>query len=51
MASMASSVLSMPIVERPEIDDWVHDSRRFVVIGEAAHPLTVSSSALPSRMT
>lgn len=42
MAGMATSVISMPIVERPEIEDWVHDSRRFVVIGEAAHPLTVS---------
>ena len=42
MAGMATSVISMPIVERPEIEDWVHDCRRFVVIGEAAHPLTVS---------
>ena len=44
MASMATRVLSMPIVERAEIEDWVHDCRRFVVVGEAAHPLTVSAS-------
>ena len=38
----------MPIVERPEIEDWVHDCRQFVVIGEAAHPMSVRPHHPPS---
>lgn len=33
----------MPVISYPDLDDWVHESGRMVVIGEAAHPLPVSA--------
>ena len=29
------------VTEREDLDDWVHENGRFVVIGEAAHPFPV----------
>lgn len=41
----AAPPICVPVVEHPELEDWVHDSGRLVVIGEAAHPLPVRLSS------
>ncbi|KAH9830725.1 uncharacterized protein C8Q71DRAFT_862180 [Rhodofomes roseus] len=43
MVEMATRVMVLPVIDKPELDDWVHDCERYVVIGEAAHPLTTGS--------
>lgn len=44
MAEMATQVYAVPIVERPHLDDWLHEDGPFLAIGEAAHPLSVRST-------
>ncbi|KAF9459024.1 hypothetical protein BDZ94DRAFT_1062718 [Collybia nuda] len=39
----AAPPVCVPIIEHPELEDWVDDSGRLVVIGEAAHPLPPGS--------
>ncbi|KZT68283.1 FAD/NAD(P)-binding domain-containing protein [Daedalea quercina L-15889] len=51
MVEMAQNVMAMPITDRPEIEDWVHECGRYVVIGEAAHPLTTGSLYAVSMAT
>ena len=36
-------VISVPMVDRPELEEWLHPEGRFIVIGEAAHPVPVST--------
>ncbi|KAH9924441.1 uncharacterized protein B0H18DRAFT_1012193 [Fomitopsis serialis] len=43
LVEMATRVMAMPVTDKPEIEDWVHECGQFVVIGEAAHPLTTGS--------
>ncbi|KZT04630.1 FAD/NAD(P)-binding domain-containing protein [Laetiporus sulphureus 93-53] len=43
LAELASTVIAIPVVERPHIDEWLHPDGSLLVIGEAAHPLTTGS--------
>ncbi|OBZ66109.1 3-hydroxybenzoate 6-hydroxylase 1 [Grifola frondosa] len=43
LADLASSVASVPMYEKPHLNDWVHPNGRLLVIGEAAHPLPPGS--------
>ncbi|CCM04373.1 uncharacterized protein FIBRA_06547 [Fibroporia radiculosa] len=47
LAQMSDRALVTPIVERPHLEDWVHENGRMLVIGEAAHPLTTGSVYAP----
>jgi len=44
MLKLATPPKSMPMKNYEELEDWVHDSGRMVLIGEAAHPLPVRVS-------
>jgi hypothetical protein len=33
----------MQLKQFPKLEDWVHDSGRMLAVGDAAHPLQVSS--------
>ena len=39
----------MQVTERSDLDDWVHDSGRLLVVGEAAHPYPVRAVRPPVR--
>lgn len=41
LAKLASPPTCVSIEEYPLLEEWVHESGRLVVIGEAAHPLPV----------
>lgn len=43
MAELATQIYAVPIVERPHLDDWLHEDGPFLAIGEAAHPLSSGS--------
>ncbi|KAF5379737.1 hypothetical protein D9615_005787 [Tricholomella constricta] len=38
LGALARPPICVPALDYPELEDWVHDSGRMVVIGEAAHP-------------
>ncbi|CCM06086.1 uncharacterized protein FIBRA_08333 [Fibroporia radiculosa] len=44
LAEMAHNVIAVPIIDQPHLEDWLHKDGRFLVIGEAAHPLTTGST-------
>ncbi|KAI0790702.1 FAD/NAD-P-binding domain-containing protein [Abortiporus biennis] len=37
LASLASSVIRIPISESPELEDWVHEDGHLLLVGDAAH--------------
>lgn len=39
----------VPVFEYPELEEWVHESGRLIVLGDAAHPMTVRDNSLPQR--
>jgi hypothetical protein len=41
LLKLATQPRSLPMQTYVELEDWVHDSGRMVLIGEAAHPLPV----------
>ncbi|KAF9459027.1 hypothetical protein BDZ94DRAFT_1062733 [Collybia nuda] len=43
LAQLADPPTQVPLDEYPELDNWVHEGGRLVVIGEAAHPLPSGS--------
>jgi salicylate hydroxylase len=43
MAKLATPPACIPIRDVPALDNWVHESGRMVLVGEAAHPLPVSA--------
>ncbi|KAI8975918.1 FAD/NAD(P)-binding domain-containing protein [Trametes punicea] len=43
LARHAQSVVSIPMVERPFLEDWVHPRGRVIAIGEAAHSIPAGS--------
>lgn len=46
--SLATTVYGVPVRERSTLEDWVHPDGPMIVIGEAAHPLTVRGPPLPN---
>ena len=42
--------LCVPVLEYPELEDWVHDSGRLIVLGDAAHPMTVRDHLSRQRL-
>lgn len=46
LARLARPPVCVPVVKYPHLEEWVHDSGRMLVIGQAAHPLPVSSKLL-----
>ncbi|KAG5643093.1 hypothetical protein DXG03_001589 [Asterophora parasitica] len=38
LGALARKATCIPTVEYPEVEDWIHDSGRLVLIGEAVHP-------------
>ena len=49
LAEEAQTVICIPMVERPFLEDWVHPDGPMIVVGEAAHPLTVRLSPMSLR--
>ncbi|KAI0666710.1 FAD/NAD-P-binding domain-containing protein [Trametes maxima] len=47
VAEQADRITSIPMVNRPFLEDWVHPDGRVIVIGEAAHPIPVGSLYAP----
>ncbi|KAF8872574.1 hypothetical protein BD779DRAFT_331964 [Infundibulicybe gibba] len=43
LGEIANQPICVPLKDYPELEDWVHESGRMVVIGEAAHPLPPGS--------
>ncbi|PCH43508.1 FAD/NAD(P)-binding domain-containing protein [Wolfiporia cocos MD-104 SS10] len=43
IAQLAERVISVPVVERDHLKDWLHPGGPLLVIGEAAHPLIAGS--------
>jgi salicylate hydroxylase len=41
LVSLAPYALRAKYVKRAAVDEWVHESGRIVLIGEAAHPMLV----------
>jgi 2-polyprenyl-6-methoxyphenol hydroxylase-like FAD-dependent oxidoreductase len=41
LARLAAPPAQLAVKDYPVLENWVHDSGRMVVIGEAAHPLPV----------
>jgi salicylate hydroxylase len=41
MLKLATPPKAVPMKNYEALEDWVHDSGRMVLIGEAAHPLPV----------
>jgi len=46
MLKIGTQPKTMPMTGYIELEDWVHDTGRMVLIGEAAHPIHVSESLL-----
>ena len=46
LSRLAKPPVCLPIVEHPNLDEWVHESGRLAVIGQAAHSLPVSSKVV-----
>lgn len=42
LARQVGQITTMPMVERPALEDWVHPNGRILAIGDAAHPIPVS---------
>jgi hypothetical protein len=42
LVKLATPPALLAVKEEPVLENWVHDSGRMVVIGEAAHPIPVS---------
>ena len=47
LVSLATTVVGIPVQERSTLEDWVHPDGPMIIVGEAAHPLTVSPSSTP----
>ncbi|KAF8224334.1 FAD/NAD(P)-binding domain-containing protein [Tricholoma matsutake] len=43
LARLARPPVCVPVVKYPHLEEWVHDSGRMLVIGQAAHPLPPAS--------
>ncbi|GLB44757.1 putative FAD binding domain containing protein [Lyophyllum shimeji] len=39
LGALAKPPICVPVTDFPDLEDWVHDSGRMVIIGEAAHPM------------
>ncbi|KAI0780336.1 FAD/NAD(P)-binding domain-containing protein [Fomes fomentarius] len=43
LAREVGQITTMPMVERPALEDWVHPNGRILAIGDAAHPIPTGS--------
>jgi salicylate hydroxylase len=48
LAKLATPPACISMKDVPELENWVHDSGRMVLVGDAAHPLPVSTPLAPA---
>lgn len=46
LGQLAKTARCIPVAEFTTVEDWVHESGRMVLLGQAAHPIPVSVSSL-----
>ena len=49
LAQLASPPVCIPVLDYPDLEQWVHEGGRMLLVGQAAHPLPVSFNVLTTR--